>query len=102
MSVIYLIIAVTENYLIYGVCNSIDGASAGRRNRCRSGRCDECYVPLPKSTKFESFQMSSSFVNHIVKEISTSSTVIISFDSYYENSLKAQTKERWKGYHSSV
>ena len=44
----------------------------------------------------------SSFINYIVKETSTSSTVIISFDRYCENSLKALTRERRKGYHLSV
>ena len=56
---------------------------------------------LLKST-FESFQISSPLINHIVKETSTSSTVIVSFDSYYENSLKASTRERWKGDQLSV
>ena len=57
----------------------------------------------PKSTKFESFQMLfSSLINCIVKETSTSSTVIISFDNYYENSLKALTREKRKGDHLSV
>ena len=43
--------------------------------------------------------LSSSFINYIVKETSASSTVIISFDSYCENSLKALTSIRWKGDH---
>ena len=58
---------------------------------------------LPKSTKFESFQMlSSSFINYIAKENSTSLIVMISFESYYENSLKTLTKVSWKGHHLSV
>ena len=40
---------------------------------------------FPKQTKFESFQMLlSSFINNIVKETLTSSTVIISPNRYYE------------------
>ena len=57
---------------------------------------------LPKSNMFGSFQLLTlPFINHIVKEISTSSTVIISFESYYENLLKALTKERPKVDHLS-
>ena len=53
---------------------------------------------LSKSTKFESFQMLSwSSLNHIVKETLTSSTITISPNSYFENSLKALTRERRKG-----
>ena len=58
---------------------------------------------LPKSFKFESFQIwPSSFINYIVKETSTSVLVMISFESYYENSLKTLTKERQKGDHFSM
>ena len=58
---------------------------------------------LPKSTKFESFQMlPSSFINYIAKETSTSLIVMISFESYYENLLKTLTKGRRKGHHLSV
>ena len=46
--------------------------------------------------------LSSSFINHIVKETLTSATVIISFDSYYEKSLKALTRARQKGDDFSV
>ena len=46
--------------------------------------------------------LSSSFIKYIVKETSTSSTVIISFESYCKNSLKALTRERRKGDHLSV
>ena len=48
------------------------------------------------------FQMFSSFINYIVKETSMSSAVIISFDSYCENSLKALTRKGKKGDHLSV
>ena len=58
---------------------------------------------LPKSFEFESFQIwPSSFINYIVKETSTSVLVMISFESYYENSLKTLTKERQKGDHFSM
>ena len=58
---------------------------------------------LRKSTKYESFQMlSSSFINYIVREASALSTVIFSFDSYCENSLKALSRERRKDDHLSV
>ena len=42
------------------------------------------------------------FINDIVKETSRSSTAIISFDSYYENSLKALTREIQNGDHLTV
>ena len=38
--------------------------------------------------------LSLSFINHIVKESSTFSTVTNPFDSYYENLLKDLNKER--------
>ena len=43
--------------------------------------------------------MLSAFLNHTVKETSASSTVIISFDNYHENSLKPWTREMRNGYH---
>ena len=45
--------------------------------------------------------LSLSFIIHIVKETSMSSTVTISFDSCYENILEALTKERRKDDHLS-
>ena len=92
--------------LVHAVCNSLDGAWIHLwRDKLHVVVIDAmgAIFHLPKSTKFESFQMlSSSFINYIVKETSTSSTVIISFDSYCKNSLKALTRERRKGHQLSV
>ena len=58
---------------------------------------------LPKSTKFESFQMFYSSLQIILlKELQQHLTVIISFGSYCENSLKALTRERRKGDYLNV
>ena len=93
-----------KSNLVHAVYISIDGAwidpwQDSRSTRSCSDRCNECYIPPFKS---ESFQMFSSFINYIVKETSMSSTVIISFDSYCENSLKALTRKGKKGDHLSL
>ena len=92
MPVVYYHVNDGKSDLVHPVCNSIEGAWI---DPCQD-KLDVVVIDamsaifhLLKSTKFESFQMlSSSLVNYIVKETSTSSTVIISFDSYYESSLK--------------
>ena len=85
--------------LVHAVCNFIDGAWIDPwRDKLDAVVIDAMSATfhLPISTKFGSFQMLSlSFMNYIVKETLTSSKVIISFDSYYENSLKVLTKESW-------
>ena len=91
--------------LVHAVFNYINGAWI---DPCRD-KLDVVVIDvmiaifhLSKSTKVESSQMFSSFINHIGKETSASFKVIISFDSYYENSLKALTRERRKDDHLSV
>ena len=92
MPVVYYYGGDGKSDLVHPVCNSIEGAWI---DLCQD-KLDVVVIDamsaifhLPKSTKCESFQkLSSSLVNYIVKETSTSSTVMISFDSYYENSLK--------------
>ena len=87
--------------LVYGVCNSIDGAWID--SWLNKVDVMSIMFHLPKSNTFERSQMLTlSFINQIVTETSTSSTTIISFDSYYENLLKAQSKGRQKFDHLSV
>ena len=93
--------------MVYGVCNSIDGAWIDSwRNKLDVVVIDVMSIMfhLPKSNTFESSQMLTlSFINQIVTETSTSSTAFISsiIDSYYENLLKAQSKGRQKFDHLS-
>ena len=93
--------------MVYGVCNSIDGAWIDSwRNKVDVVVIDVMSIMfhLPKSNTFESSQMLTlSFINQIVTETSTSSTAFISsiIDSYYENLLKAQSKGRQKFDHLS-
>ena len=72
--------------LVHAVFNFIDGAWIDSwRNKLDVVVIDvmDTIFHLPKSNKFESFQLLTLlFINHIVKEPSTSSTVIISFDKY--------------------
>ena len=81
--------------LLHAVCSSIDCAWINPwRHKLDAVVIDvmSAIFDLPKSTKFERFQLLPlSFIKYINKETSTSSTVIISYDSYYKNSLKALT-----------
>ena len=92
--------------LVNAVCNSIDGAWIDQwRDKLDAVVIDamSAIFHLRKSTKYESFQMlSSSFINYIAREASALSTVIFSFDSYCENSLKALSRERRRDDHLSV
>ena len=87
--------------LAHTVSSSIDGAWINLwRDKIDLALIDamSAIFHLPKSTKFGSLQMLSLlYINHFVKETSAAFTVIIIFDSYYENSLKALTSERRKG-----
>ena len=79
--------------LLHAVCSSIDCARINPwRHKLDVVVIDvmSAIFDLPKSTKFERFQLLPlSFIKYIVKETSTSSTGIISYDSYYTISLKA-------------
>ena len=92
--------------LVNAVSNSIDGPWINQwRDKLDAVVIDAMSATfhLRKSTKYESFQMLSlSFINYIVREASALSTVIFSFDSYCENSLKALARERRKDDHLSV
>ena len=72
--------------LVHAVCSSIDSAWINLWRDKQDVRVTDVMstiFQLPKSNKFQSFPMFiSPFINHIVKETLTSSTVIISFDSY--------------------
>ena len=83
MPVVYQIMVVTENqnwYMQLAILQTVHGKLDVVVIEAMSATFN-----LPKS-KFESFRtLPLSFMNHTVKETSTSSTVIVSFDSYYEN-----------------
>ena len=86
--------------LAHAASSSIDGAWINLwRDKIDLALIDarSAIFHLPKSAKFGSLQiLSLLYINHFVKETSAAFTVIIIFDSYYENSLKALTSERRK------
>ena len=92
--------------LVHAISSTVDGAWINPwRDKLDAVVIDamSAIFQLLKSTKFENFQMfSSSFINYVLQQISTSSPVIISFDSYCESSLKALTRERRKGDHLRI